>query len=183
MTPKLVIPLIFALSTGTAVIAQDTTMDTTMDTDADFNISSVPFDWDTDTVDAFFSDLATGELHDEETISDNWADLSSENQELVRDYCEGDETDETGLNGTQSTTPATNALPGAEVTPETTGTETPGTDMGTTTESGSVEVPGADAELGAETEGTGSMQGSMDGTTTAGTSTQMTDLCDVVADL
>lgn len=173
MTPKLVIPLIFALSTGTAVIAQDTPVDT----GTGFNISSVPFDWDNQTVDAFFSDLSTGELHDEETISDNWADLSTENQELVRGYCEDAETDEAGMNGTMNgtdaTTPAADALPGAETTPETTGT-----DLGTTTESGSVEVPGTDSE-----QGDAGTQGSMDEMATAETSSEMTELCAIVADL
>lgn len=152
MTPKLAIPLVFALSTSTAVFAQDTQPDA----EADFSLVTIPFDWDEDTVDAFFSDPETGELRDEDEISENWEDLSSDQQDIVRDYCEGLD-DEAGLDPLEQMEPTE----GAETAPI-----EPESDLDAPAE------PGAVDELGTP--------GEMD---TAGTAPEMAELCEIVEDL
>lgn len=188
MTPKLAIPLVFALSTSTAVLAQDAQTDA----EADFSLVTIPFDWDENTVDAFFSDPETGELRDEDDISENWEDLSSEQQEIVRNYCEGLD-DEAGLDPLEQTEPTE----GADTLPA-----EPESDLGAPTEPGAVDEPGAMDEPGAIEEpgtmdepGAPAEPGAMDepgavdepGTLgemdTAGTAPEMTELCEIVEDL
>jgi len=165
MTPKLAIPLIFALSTGTAVFAQDAATDA----ETDFSLVTIPFDWDEDVVDAFFSDPETGELRGEDEISGNWAGLSPEQQDTVRQYCEGLD-GEAGLDGMDPMEPAEGAAPGTDTAPE--------TDLGAPAEPGAMDEPGAATEPGAVDE-PGTI-GEMD---TAATAPEMTELCEIVEDL
>lgn len=182
MTPKLAIPLIFALSTSTAVFAQDAATDA----ETDFSLVTIPFDWDEDTVDAFFSDPETGELRDEDEISENWEDLSSDQQEIVRDYCEGLD-DEAGLDGMAPMAPTDGAV-ADPVEPE--------SDLGTPTEPGAVGEPGAADDPGAVAEpgaagepgavgepGAADAPGAFGEMDTAGTAPEMTELCEIVEDL
>lgn len=140
MTPKFILPLAFVLGTGTAVFAQDTQVDG----GTSFNVSTVPFDWDTQTVDAFFSDTDTGALHDEDDITENWADLSTDQQELVRAYCEDTGAEDTGMDSAQQTAPADDLA-------SDTGNAAPGADPGTSeqtddaTDTGTHGAPDADA--------------------------------------
>lgn len=157
MTPKLLVPLVFALGTSTAVFAQDTQADT----QTDFSLVTIPFDWDEDTADAFFSDRETGELRGEEEISTNWADLSIEQQEIVRDYCAGLNDDGAGLNGATDMAPAEGAEMGADTAPADSGV-----DLGAPAEPGAADAPESFGE-----------------TDTAGTAPEMTELCEIVGEL
>lgn len=203
MTPKFAIPLVFALSTSTAVFAQDTTTQMPADDAGNFNLVTIPFDWDEDTIDAFFSDPETGELRDEDEISENWDDLDEDQQDIVRQYCDGVGIDAAGMNG--ATVPsATDTMPGA-----TTGTDTGlGGTTGTDTDTGLGGTTGTDApgaggmgeQQMAPAEGTttgvgeaapaygttmpgADPMGTPGGMETGGTAPQMVELCEIIEDL
>jgi hypothetical protein len=108
MTPKLAIPLIVALGTSTAVLAQDMPAEP----ESDFGATSIPFDWDDDTRDAFFSDPETGGLLDDGQITENWATLTLEQQDIVLQHCEGVGANGTGFDDAQQVPPADDTTPG-----------------------------------------------------------------------
>lgn len=167
MTPKFLVPLVFALGASTAVIAQEAQMDA----ETDFSLATIPFDWDDDVVNAFFSEPETGELRDEDEISENWQDLSPEQQDIVRQYCDG-VTGTPGLDGLDQTD-------GAEIAP----TE-PAGELGAPAEPGATDDLGAPAEPGAADDlgapGAADEPGALGEMDTAGTAPEMTELCEIV---
>ncbi|WP_071796801.1 collagen-like triple helix repeat-containing protein [Natronohydrobacter thiooxidans] len=170
MTPKFLVPLVFALGASTAVIAQEAQMDA----ETDFSLATIPFDWDDDVVNAFFSAPETGELRDEDEISENWQDLSPEQQDIVRQYCDG-VTGTPGLDGLDQTD-------GAEIAPtEPAGELGAPAEPGATDDLGAPAEPGAADDLGAPAEpGAADEPGALGEMDTAGTAPEMTELCEIV---
>ncbi|MDD7972784.1 hypothetical protein [Roseinatronobacter alkalisoli] len=112
MTPKFAIPLIVALGTSTAVMAQEAPAEP----DSGFGTTNVPFDWDDETRSAFFSDPETGGLLSDDEITENWANLTLEQQDIVLQHCDGIGTDDTGFDDAQEEPPVDGAAPATDDT-------------------------------------------------------------------
>ncbi|MGY6706228.1 hypothetical protein [Roseinatronobacter sp.] len=129
MTPKFAIPLIVALGTSTAVFAQDMTAEP----DADFGATSIPFEWDDDTRNAFFSDPEAGGLLGDDEITENWANLTLEQQDIVLAHCDWINANGDGGDDAQQVPPADDPAPGTDealAEPETDTFDDPETDTG-----------------------------------------------------
>ncbi|MDR7124267.1 hypothetical protein [Pseudotabrizicola sp. 4114] len=139
LTPAFALPLVIALGTSTAVFAQDATTGT----DTSAGATGTPLDWDDTMNDAFFSDTTAGTLRGDDEITTNWASLTPEQQDRVRQHCETVNADATGTDGAEA--------------PDTLETG----DTGTSDPATAAPVAGADGAL--STDGT-----AMDGTATDG---------------
>ena len=98
VTTGLALPLIIALGTSTAVFAQDATTGT----DSTIGTTGTPLDWDESMNDAFFSDTTSGTLRADDEITTNWASLTPEQQERVRQHCATVDADATGTDAAQA---------------------------------------------------------------------------------
>ncbi|WFE76573.1 hypothetical protein [Roseinatronobacter sp. S2] len=127
MTPKLAIPLIVALGASTAVFAQDMTADP----DTDFGATSIPFEWDDETRNAFFSDPETSGLLGDDEITENWANLTLEQQDIVLAHCDGIDANGNGFDDAQEVPSGDDTAPGTDdalADPETDTFDDPETD-------------------------------------------------------
>lgn len=171
LTPGLALPLLIALGTGTAVYAQDATTGT--DTSLGANIGT-PLDWDEPMNDAFFSDTTAGTLRADAEISTNWADLTPEQQERVRQHCET----VSGDAGTAADAPVAGAdgAISTQTPPATDGTApADGASTDTTAESDSTATAG-DTTATADSAATGTLS-------VEEASANMSQLCSVVTGL
>lgn len=98
LTPAFALPLVIALGTSTAVFAQDATTGT----DTGAGATGTPLDWDGTINEAFFSDTTAGTLRGDDEITTNWASLTPEQQDRVRQHCQMVNADATGADGAQA---------------------------------------------------------------------------------
>ena len=130
-TPGLALPLLVALGLSTAVFAQDATTES----DTGIVATGTPLDWDESMNDAFFSDTTSGTLRTDAEITANWASLTPEQQDRVRQHCETVDADASGTDGTAPAAPvagADGALSTAETGTTATGDANASSDAGAT---------------------------------------------------
>ncbi|MDO9638415.1 MAG: hypothetical protein Q7J44_07710 [Pseudotabrizicola sp.] len=106
ITLGLALPLVVALGTSTAVFAQDAASGA----DTGITATGTPLDWDDPINEAFFDDISSGTLRSDAEISANWANLTPEQQDRVRQHCQIVNADPAGTDDAASATPE----PGAD---------------------------------------------------------------------